>query len=136
MYKRTCYKVSNGVLVGFRIEDTIEPFNFLIFPHDNEIIVNSSRKKISKTSILFDLQIISKYIEQDKPYFKELKGIGELLVIELNKQGIEIKEIKEAMQLGKNNSKRQSLYTKLDDGANYLYNHYIVGKKPKIPIGY
>ena len=68
-YFRTIYELDNdNNISNVFLEPVDELFNYFMFVKDNELIVNSCRNKITKSSILFDIEILNKYKEQKVRY--------------------------------------------------------------------
>ena len=78
---------------------------YLMYMLDDDLVVNRSlRQELTKISILFDLEVLSKW--KDFGRFTKIKGLSNNF-LKLLKETYEITEleVKEAMENGKNNNK-------------------------------
>ena len=74
MFYRAYYHLKDNKIDTITIERTNHIFNYFMFVKDNIIVVNSSRKKLTKSAILFDIEIMNKYKAMELGYFPQLDG--------------------------------------------------------------
>lgn len=104
-----------------------------MFIQNDEIVVNSTRKKVTASSILLDLEFLNKYKEQSLKGFVDIQGMSESFIKQLETEfDITLDQIKEAIQRGKNYRRPSSAYRKSKHGNYYICERYVVNRQPRV----
>ena len=77
MWLRKIYNLNKLNQVDSLTTESIDDIlPYFMFIKDNAIVVNSTRVKVTKTSILFDIEIMNKYKTQGVGSFNIIKGLS------------------------------------------------------------
>ena len=130
-YFRTIYELDNdNNISNVFLEPVDELFNYFMFVKDNELVVNSCRNKITKSSILFDIEILNKYKEQKLGIFESLNAFSQSFLIKMRDEyGITFNDLKGAIERGRNYNQgrnhNQDPFQRLDQ----FFKGYTVGSQ-------
>lgn len=97
---RTLYIIKDNHIAGIETELVNEIYNYGIYVKDNYLMVNGMRDKLTKFSILFDLESIAR--RKELGLLTHVKGITNDFLNQLKEFEISEKDVKEAMSNGKN----------------------------------
>ena len=127
MFYRAYYHLKDNKIDTITIERTNHIFNYFMFVKDNIIVVNSSRKKLTKSAILFDIEIMNKYKAMELGYFPQLDGVTLNFTNIVKAYDIEIDDIRKAVENGRNYNKRTHRSEKPNPRVEQVYQRYVVG---------
>lgn len=130
-YFRTIYELDNDNNISdVFLEPVDELFNYFMFVKDNELIVNSCRNKITKTSILFDIEILNKYKEQKLGIFESLNAFSQSFLIKMRDEyGITFNDLKGAIERGRNYNQGRNHNQDPFQRLNQFFKGYTVGSQ-------
>lgn len=128
-YFRTIYELDNdNNISNVFLEPVDELFNYFMFVKDNELIVNSCRNKITKSSILFDIEILNKYKEQKLGIFESLNAFSQSFLIKMRDEyGITFNDLKGAIERGRNYNQGRNHNQDPIQRLNQFFKGYTVG---------
>jgi hypothetical protein len=99
-----------------------------MFVKDNQLIVNGCRTKITKQSILFDIEILNKYKEMKLGAFEIVKAFSPEFLKMLNQEyNITFNDLKGAIENGKNYRSARNFNNNQFKGSNQVSQGYVVG---------
>lgn len=130
-YFRTIYELDNDNNISdVFLEPVDELFNYFMFVKDNELIVNSCRNKITKSSILFDIEILNKYKEQKLGIFESLNAFSQSFLIKIRDEyGITFNDLKGAIERGRNYNQGRNHNQDPFQRLNQFFKGYTVGSQ-------
>ena len=130
-YFRTIYELDNdNNISNVFLEPVDELFNYFMFVKDNELIVNSCRNKITKSSILFDIEILNKYKEQKLGIFESLNAFSQSFLIKMRDEyGITFNDLKGAIERGRNYNQGRNHNQDPFQRLNQFFKGYTVGSQ-------
>lgn len=130
-YFRTIYELDNdNNISNVFLEPVGELFNYFMFVKDNELIVNSCRNKITKSSILFDIEILNKYKEQKLGIFESLNAFSQSFLIKIRDEyGITFNDLKGAIERGRNYNQGRNHNQDPFQRLNQFFKGYTVGSQ-------
>lgn len=130
-YFRTIYELDNdNNISNVFLEPVDELFNYFMFVKDNELIVNSCRNKITKSSILFDIEILNKYKEQKLGIFASLNAFSQSFLIKIRDEyGITFNDLKGAIERGRNYNQGRNHNQDPFQRLNQFFKGYTVGSQ-------
>ncbi|HKL95028.1 MAG TPA: hypothetical protein VJ845_01220 [Haploplasma sp.] len=130
-YFRTIYELDNdNNISNVFLEPVDELFNYFMFVKDNELIVNSCRNKITKSSILFDIEILNKYKEQKLGIFESLNAFSQSFLIKMRDDyGITFNDLKGAIERGRNYNQGRNHNQDPFQRLNQFFKGYTVGSQ-------
>lgn len=130
-YFRTIYELDNdNNISNVFLEPVDELFNYFMFVKDNELIVNSCRNKITKSSILFDIEILNKYKEQKLGIFESLNAFSQSFLIKIRDEyGITFNDLKGAIERGRNYNQGRNHNQDPFQRLNQFFKGYTVGSQ-------
>lgn len=130
-YFRTIYELDNDNNISdMFLEPVDELFNYFMFVKDNELIVNSCRNKITKSSILFDIEILNKYKEQKLGIFESLNAFSQSFLIKIRDEyGITFNDLKGAIERGRNYNQGRNHNQDPFQRLNQFFKGYTVGSQ-------
>lgn len=130
-YFRTIYELDNDNNISdVFLEPVDELFNYFMFVKDNELIVNSCRNKITKSSILFDIEILNKYKEQKLGIFESLNAFSQSFLIKMRDEyGITFNDLKGAIERGRNYNQGRNHNQDPFQRLNQFFKGYTVGSQ-------
>ena len=120
------YKLNNINQVDILTTSKVDmQLPFFIFTKDNEININGLRGKVRKASILFDIEVISKYREQGLGQLNNIAGFTPKFLQQLlTEYGITEDEVRSAMHIGKYYHKQRVGFKYNEQGDYYVHNRY------------
>lgn len=124
---RTIYNLKGGYINSISTEAVNVVFPYGIYLKENYLFVNSIRKKLSKNAILLDLRSISRRINNDM--LNGVFGMTNTFLKSLEEYSISSKEVKEAMENGKN------FYKDIRRNSNYVPRSEIKGSTQSYTVG-
>lgn len=127
-YLRFIYELdSNNNIYNLTTEYVNEYYNYFMFIKDNKIIVNSGRTKITKGSLLRDIEVWNKYKEKGMNLFKDINAFNINFINTLRDYNINTNDLKEAIDSGKNYHKRNNFNYQPNKSVGAINQGYVVG---------
>lgn len=111
-------------ITSIKTEYLSEIVRYMAIMKDDYVLVNSSREKITKTSILFDIEVMCDYKEQGIWKFDTLNGLAPEFIEFVKQYDISIDELRKAIEDGKYRSKRRFGYRYDRQTNNYILDRY------------
>lgn len=128
-YRRFIYQLDeNNNICDIYLEPVSDLFNYFMFVKDNQLVVNGCRTKITKQSILFDIEILNKYKEMKLGAFEIVKAFSPEFLKMLNQEyNITFNDLKGAIENGKNYRSARNFNNNPFKGSNQVSQGYVVG---------
>lgn len=108
-------------------ENLYERLPYLMFVKDNKIVVNTRREKITKSSLLLDIEIMSKYKEKEYGLFETINKFSANFLKILREHNIDLNDLKGAIENGKNYHQRNNFNRQSTIIGDNFNKGYVVG---------